>query len=91
MGSLLQLRLNSQEVGFECLNSAFGAIPAVDVWWNQLEFNASIGGDGLLVGFAGIVVQNLKVYDQLAILEALHDCIVGYHSMPIRPSLEGHS
>ena len=78
-------------MGLAGVNGAFGGVPVVDVRWNQLEFNAPIGGDGLFVGFAGLVVQYLKFHEQLAILEALYGGIVGYHSMSIRPSLEGHS
>ena len=79
-------------MGLEGANGPFGGVPAMDVRrWNQLEFDAPIGGDGLFVGFACFIVQYLKFHKQLAILEALHDGIVGYHPMPVCSSLEGHS
>ena len=65
-------------MGLNGADDVFDGVPAVDVRRNQLEFNAPIGGDDLLVGFAGLIVQNLQVHNQLAILQSLHGIIVGY-------------
>ena len=65
-------------MGLAGVNGAFSGVPTVDIRRNQLEFHSPIGRDGLFVGFAGLIVQNLQVHDQLAILEALYDGVVCY-------------
>ena len=63
---------DGQEVCFKCSDGPFCGIAAVHVGWHQLVFAFPGGGDGVLVGVAGFVVEDVCGDSQPPGLQAPH-------------------
>ncbi len=49
-------------MGFEGSNCSFRCIGLMYIWWDELVGGLPYIGDGVLVAFAGFIVQDLMFY-----------------------------
>ena len=61
---------------FESADGSLGNVASMNVWGHKLEHAYPRVLDGLFVGLAGLVVQDLQVDGMAALFEASHDMVV---------------
>ena len=75
-------------MSFEIADGSFGDVALMNVWGHKLERASPRVSDGLLVGLAGLVVQDLQVDGVAALFEAIHDAVVCPNAMAVLARLE---
>ena len=70
-------------MSFESADGSLGDVASMNVWGHKLERASPRVLDGFLVGLAGLVVQDLKVYGVAALFETRHDAVVCCNAMAV--------
>ena len=68
-------------MSFESADVSLGDVASMNVWGKNLERASPCVLDGLLVGLAGLVVQDLQVNSVAALFETRHDAVVCHNAM----------
>ena len=70
-------------MSFESADGSLSDVALMNVWGQKLERASPRVLDGLLVGLAGLVVQDLQVDGVSARFEASHDAVVCRNAMSV--------
>ena len=68
---------------FESADGSLGDVALMNVWGHKLERASPRVLDGLFVGLAGLVVQDLQVDGVAALFEASNDAVVCRDAMAV--------
>ena len=74
---------------FEGADGPFCRVAAVHVGWHELVGAVPGGRDGIAVGCAGFVVEDVSGHMETSRFEARHDVVVGWDAVVIVFGLEG--
>ncbi len=74
---------DGNEVIFERADGTFSAVLSMHVRRDKLRFCFPSEGDGLLVGCARLIVEDLKIYQKTLGHQPRHDGVVGSKAMAI--------
>jgi hypothetical protein len=77
-----------KEVVLEHVNSVFGPVLAMHIWWDKLEVGIPLEGDGFFVCRAGLIVEDLEVNQKTPGCQACHNGIVGSNAMAVTLGLD---
>ena len=70
-------------MSFETADGSLDNVASMNVWGNKLERASPRVLDGLCVGLAGLIVQDLQVDGVTALFEASHDAVVCRNAMAV--------
>ena len=70
-------------MSFESGDGSLGDVASMNVWGHKLECASPRVLDGLFVGLAGLVFQDMQVDGVAAIFETRHDAVVCRNAMAV--------